>query len=108
VEDCRTCAACCFSELQDYVRVTGDDFSRLGDDAERLTAFIGNRAFMRMAEGRCAALEAGTEPGIFQCSVYERRPQVCRELERGSPACAGERWAKGHRPALLVLGSRAP
>jgi Fe-S-cluster containining protein len=106
-EDCLRCAACCFSELYDYVRVTGDDFARLGPDAERMTVFIGNRAFMRMTHGHCAALVPDAESGTLSCSVYDRRPTTCRELERGGPACAGERWAKGDRPLLLLRRMRA-
>lgn len=103
------CGACCFSETPRHARVTGDDHERLGDDAERLVAFIGNQAFMKLAgeEGaqHCAALLIDRAAGTFTCSVYERRPQVCRDLERGSGACEGERAAKGARTkrALFVL-----
>jgi len=72
----------------------GDDWSRLGGAAERVAHFLGNRAYMRMEGGRCAALEAkialkggGVE---YFCTIYERRPQVCRDLGRGSPECEGE------------------
>lgn len=84
------------------MRVTGDDWSRLGEAAERFAHFAGagNAAFMRMREGHCAALDVrhaadgGTE---FFCSIYDRRPQVCRDLARGSPECDGERAVKGAR-----------
>jgi len=83
------------------VRVTGGDWERLGADAERVARFIGNRAYMRMAAGgHCAALEVrATADGAreFFCTVYERRPQVCRDLARGSPECAGERELKAAR-----------
>lgn len=72
-----------------YVRVTGEDWSRLGEEAEARTTWIANRAFMRMEDGRCASLEA-RPAGRFACAIYERRPAVCRTLERGSPACAAE------------------
>lgn len=85
------------------MRVTGDDWSRLGPDAERLAHFAGrgNEAFMRMRDGHCAALElrptgaagAGLAAEYF-CTVYARRPQTCRDLGRGTPACLGE-LAKG-------------
>lgn len=95
--DCLRCGACCFSAGENYVRVTGDDWSRLGEAAERLAQFVGNRAFMKMKDGHCAALEirqpAGRPPEFF-CTVYEARPQVCRDLARGSPACEAERWRK--------------
>ena len=54
---------------------------------------------MKMAAGHCAALEvrpgtgANAEPTYF-CTLYDRRPQICRDLARGSPECAGERAVK--------------
>src|SRR6187401_2664212 len=101
-EDCTRCAACCFSESVRHARVTGDDHARLGDDAESLVTWIGNTAFMRLehvgdaAHGlrRCAALAIDPVLGMFACSIYERRPQVCRDLERGGSACRGELAAK--------------
>ena len=79
------------------MRVTGDDWTRLGNAADGVAHFIGHRAFMRMREGHCAALEvrcvADGAPEFF-CTVYENRPQICRDLARGSPQCAGERTLK--------------
>jgi Fe-S-cluster containining protein len=112
LEDCTRCGACCFSESPRHARVTGDDYERLGDDAPRFVTFLGNQAFMRIEHdgaaspiGRCAALVLDARSGTFLCSVYDRRPDVCRALERGSPACEGERDAKGGRPrrALDVI-----
>jgi uncharacterized protein len=83
------------------VRVTGADWNRLGAEAERVAHFIGHRAYMRMAPaGHCAALEvrAGVGGGReFFCTVYASRPQVCRDLARGSPECEGELALKGER-----------
>ena len=101
--DCLRCGVCCHSNLDTYVRLTGDDWARLGADVERVAHFIGNRAYMRMKEGGagcCAALDVRTTAdGVreFFCTVYERRPQVCRDLARGSPECEGERATKAHR-----------
>jgi uncharacterized protein len=103
--DCLRCGVCCFSRLETFVRVTGDDWSRLGADAARVAGFIGHRAYMKMTGERCAALElrrnADGAPEYF-CTVYENRPQVCRDLARGSPQCAGERAAKRGRVARLM------
>jgi hypothetical protein len=88
--------------LETYVRVDGADWSRLGPEAERLAHFIGNRAYMRMHAGRCAALDiraSDTGQRQFFCTIYPLRPQVCRDLARGSPACEGELLAKGTRTA---------
>ncbi len=91
--DCLRCGVCCFGDTPTFVRVSGDDWSRLGTEADRLAHFVENRAYMRMTEGHCAALavrqdEAGSR--VFFCTAYERRPQACRALGRGSPECAAE------------------
>ena len=114
-DDCMRCGACCFSDSPRHARVTGDDHERLGDDAERLVAWIGNLAFMRIEAvtadmHKCVALEVDAATGTFACSIYERRPEVCRDLERGSGGCRGELAAKADRPkrALTVLATRRP
>ena len=104
ISTCLECGTCCFSELEAYVRVLGTDYSRLGERAAALTHFIGNRCYMKMVEGHCAALEVQPSSGRFVCSAYEQRPDVCRALERASPQCSAEIHEKGNRPrALLVL-----
>ncbi|MET0284002.1 MAG: YkgJ family cysteine cluster protein [Polyangiales bacterium] len=99
--ECLQCGACCFSRLDTYVRVSGDDHARLGEAADALTAFVGNRCYMRMERGHCAALEVS--PGRYACRIYEQRPQVCRDLERGSPSCEAERHEKSERTLLALL-----
>jgi len=75
LEDCVCCGVCCFSET--------DRPQRAGEASP---------------VGRCAALVLAPHEGTYLCSGYERRPEVCRTLERGSSACAGERATKGDRP----------
>src|SRR5690349_5011445 len=91
--ECLQCGACCFGDGERYVPVTGDDHERLGEHAEALTVFLGNRCFMRMEHGHCAALEL-TADGRFACSLYLRRPETCRELARGEAACQAELQTK--------------
>lgn len=99
--DCLRCGTCCFSDLPTYVRVTGDDHERLGDAADSLVHFEGNRAYMRMEDGHCAAL--GIAPnGEYACRIYPLRPQTCRDLEQGSGACEGELETKRERPLLAL------
>lgn len=101
VPQCTSCGACCFSTARDYLRVLGVDYERLGDDVARWVEFDGHRAYMRMEDGHCAALVYDPNAGQYLCSIYERRPDVCRWLERGSGHCAAERSEKADRPLSL-------
>lgn len=103
--DCLTCGACCFSKLPTYVRVSGDDWSRLGDSAETVAHFIGTWAYLKMEEGHCAALAVreGAKGREYFCSIYDRRPQVCRDLARGSPQCEAELEQKAARARAARL-----
>lgn len=92
------------------MRVSGADWARLGPGVEHVAHFIGHRAYMRMRDGHCAALAprwAADGSRVFFCTVYDRRPQVCRDLARGSPACAGERATKAG-PCRLGPGDARP
>ena len=104
--ECLDCGACCFSELEQYARVSGADYERLGERAAELVAFDGHRAYLRMVDGHCAALQVEAHSGRFPCSIYELRPQTCRDLGRGSGACCGERAAKVERPLLALRRAR--
>jgi Fe-S-cluster containining protein len=75
----------------------------LEDRAEELAEFMGHRAFMRMRDGHCAALDVRSEKDgapDFYCTIYDRRPQICRDLARGSAECAGERNLKPMPPPM--------
>jgi Fe-S-cluster containining protein len=109
--DCRTCGVCCFSQAADYVRVTGDDWTRLGELADRYAHFIGHRTYLRMQDGHCAALAVQPASGggfDFFCTIHDRRPQTCRDLGRGSPECAGELAAKAARVAAAYQTETQP
>ena len=104
--ECLNCGACCFSAAENYVPVTGRDWTRLGPDAEKWAVFVSNRVFMRMVHGHCAALRlesSSGEGGVsrFVCSIYETRPQVCRDLARGSAECHGE-WTMKRQTAAVA------
>jgi Fe-S-cluster containining protein len=102
VPECLACGTCCFSLLPSFVRVTGDDYARLGERAEDLVWFEGTRAYMRMVDGHCAALRIEASSGQFVCTTYATRPQICRDLARGSGACQGELATKAERPLLAL------
>lgn len=99
---CLACGVCCFSTLDRYVRVGGDEYARLGESADTLVQFVENRAYLRLVDGHCAALSIDAGSGRFICSVYERRPDACRDLARGSPQCRGELALKADRPKLAL------
>ena len=82
--------------------MSGDDHARLAEAAERLVVWLGNRAYLRIEGGHCAALAIDVPGARFMCTVYADRPQVCRDLERGSAQCAGEIETKRERPAALL------
>src|SRR5690242_14554435 len=87
--DCQSCGACCFSQSTAYVPLSARDQRRLRDTG--LIHEEGGHHYMMMQNGHCAALRIGAR---FSCSIYEQRPDVCRELERGTPACVEERSLK--------------
>ena len=106
VPQCLACGTCCFSQLVSFARVSGADYARLGDDAERLVHFDGVHAYMRMVDGHCSALVVDESSRELVCSTYATRPQVCRDLERGSAACLAERDAKADRPLIALTKAR--
>jgi len=100
--DCLLCGTCCFSDLPEYIRVFGVDYDRMDDNARALTDFLGNRCFMRLKDGHCAALVPDPDTKRFVCSIYPMRPDACRSLDRGSSACLGELSLKANRPPLAL------
>jgi uncharacterized protein len=74
----------------------------MDDRAKELTRFIGNRCYMRIEDGRCAALAIDAASGRFLCSIYAMRPDCCRALERGGGACLGELHEKRERPLIAL------
>jgi len=106
VPGCLACGACCFSSLETYIRVTGDDHARMGDLADTFTRFIENRCYMCIADGHCAALSIDTRTSQFVCTIYGRHPSICRDLERGSPPCLFEHATKADRSEAALRHSR--
>jgi Fe-S-cluster containining protein len=107
VPECTACGTCCFSTLPEYIRVFGFDHDRMDDAARAYTHFLGNRCYMRLEDGHCAALRVELAPshplaGRFTCAIYEVRPDACRSLERGSGGCKGERHEKAERPLIAL------
>lgn len=100
--ECLDCGTCCFSELPEYVRVFGCDWDRMDERARALTHFIGNRCYMRMSDGHCAALVIDPAARRFVCSIYEMHPDCCQALARGGSACRADLHEKAERPLLAI------
>jgi Fe-S-cluster containining protein len=69
---------------------------------ERVTGGRGSSESVDAPLRKCIALAIDPTTGAFACSIYETRPQVCRDLERGGGACRGELATKGDRPARAL------
>ncbi len=85
---CAACEACC-CRLE--VMLMGDD-----DIPVELTVQDrwGGWVMRRLGDGWCAALDRNT----MKCTIYERRPGVCRDYQVGASDCVVE------RSRLLMLG----
>ena len=101
-ELCTDCGCCCLTDLPQAIRVLGDDYERLGGAAQRLVHFIGNRAFMKIESGHCAALVVDRATRQFWCGVYATRPQICRDLTQFGEQCRAEYHAKAKRRLPLL------
>ena len=88
---CDTCRACC-CKLE--VILMGDD-----DPPAQLTVEDrwGGWVMRRLDDGWCVALDRRT----FLCTIYQRRPDVCREYQSGDSDCLIERAKLPTRPLLF-------
>jgi Fe-S-cluster containining protein len=48
---------------------------------------VGRRSMARLADGWCAALDRAT----MRCTIYVRRPWICREFQMGGDDCLAAR-----------------
>ena len=83
--DCASCAACCCRLEVLLLTETGvpDDFIE--------TDKWGGMTMARLEDGWCAALDRET----MLCTIYDRRPLICREFEMGGDDCLDERGCMG-------------
>jgi Fe-S-cluster containining protein len=79
-----TCASCAASCCRLEVMLMPED-----DVPDALTAVDrwGGTVMARLNDGWCAALDRET----MLCTIYERRPSVCRDFEMGGSDCLTER-----------------
>jgi Fe-S-cluster containining protein len=87
--DCVGCGQCCHHE-PNTVHLRRVDEERLGENlCAQYTEVLPKPPFFRFMKNdgsRCIGLDV-SQPGRFACRVYDRRPDGCRIVEPGSPAC---------------------
>lgn len=82
---CSNCEACCCRLRVMIITDTGvpDRYIHIDE--------YGDSSMARLDDGWCAALDRNT----MMCTIYERRPFVCREFVMGDHECLVEREANG-------------
>jgi Fe-S-cluster containining protein len=82
-----SCAECAASCCRLEVLIVGDDVP------ERLVAdnAWGGSVMRRLGDGWCAALDRQT----LLCTIYGRRPGICRDFAAGGHDCRTVRGARG-------------
>jgi len=92
--DCVACGRCCHHGPR-TVHLLDSDEARVrahpdGEALLRRLTVLDDRPpgwrFVRNAGERCGALDVSV-PGRFPCSIYDVRPDDCRLVDPGSPAC---------------------
>lgn len=80
---CASCEACCCRLEVLLITDTGVPKNFVGTDE------WGRMVMGRLDDGWCSALDRDT----MLCSIYQKRPWVCREFEMGGYECNSERDA---------------
>ncbi len=94
--DCQSCGACCGPPYvaNTYITLTPPDVESLSPNERRLLVRGVRRPALATAMTRdgvvCAALRGRVGTHV-SCSIYERRPGVCRRFAPGSRACLAMR-----------------
>ncbi|MEH6462535.1 MAG: YkgJ family cysteine cluster protein [Shewanella psychromarinicola] len=78
---CSTCQACCCRLEVMLITETGVPDEYIDNDS------WGGEVMLRLDDGWCAALDRDT----MMCSIYEKRPLICREFEMADYECIIER-----------------
>ena len=78
---CLTCVAACCQQQVLLISDTGIPQRFISTDR------WGGQVMRRLEDGWCAALDRNT----MRCSIYERRPQICRDFEMSGRECLAAR-----------------
>lgn len=86
IPDCINCGACCAKEPC-WVEVSKEDFEYLANPELTTVGDIFPWSMKTKGEQhQCIALH-GNIGGYVFCSIYEKRPTICRTVQRGSEIC---------------------
>jgi Fe-S-cluster containining protein len=87
--DCVACGRCCHHGPR-TVHLLEPDEERMGKKLLPLYTDLDDRPpyfrFVKNTGKRCACLDVSV-PERYPCAIYEVRPEDCRIVEPGSPAC---------------------
>lgn len=78
---CNHCEACCCRLEVMIISETGVPDHFIDFDK------WGGRSMLRLDDGWCAALDRNS----MNCTIYEKRPMICRDFEMGGYECIAER-----------------
>lgn len=95
--DCRTCGACCRGFTVDV-----DASDEVPEHLTKQDSLFG--WVMRERNGQCIALKGKVGVGC-ECSIYEDRPQVCRDCFQGCSVCNLARGLQGLPPLESEAGA---
>ena len=87
---CECCDACC-CQLEVMLICDRDVPARFVADDR-----WGGQVMRRLDDGWCAALDRDT----MRCTIYERRPDICRDFEMGDSDCVAVRTLYYTPPAM--------
>ena len=92
--DCQACAACCRGA---FAQVTISPQEPIISLRPELVRYRDGFFELARTDDHCAALASDDEMA-FTCSVYEQRPESCRNFETGSERCLAARRRVGIDP----------
>ena len=106
---CLTCGACCVSYRVEFAMYERDDHG--GRVPAELTETVRGITCRMRGTGtvpiRCVALQGEVGRSVA-CTVYDRRPQPCAELQAGTYGCNKARARHGLPPVAPEPPDAAP
>jgi Fe-S-cluster containining protein len=94
---CLSCGACCMSYRVSFYWAEAEARGLPAGLTEQVNAFYSCMAGTNASQPRCAALQ-GPPGGPVACTVYEQRPDTCREVQVGDDKCTRARARHGLTP----------